>query len=566
MKRKNKFLFSVVCLTGLAGILAISGMSKFNSEFLVFASNGTQQWNHYSAVAPTFETSGSKEYWISCSDSNHPIQFTAPTGDVQITSMGAPSAEFVNSLDPSDVRYAPKLPKSISFEDGQIPSVLSVVQGEATITDSKSTLGTKSLAVSTVGSGLKIAFDRTWLNAIFDSNDAIYFDIVAETQASDLYYNSVANKYHVVRYADNKGVRTIWNTYTFSREFFQDLQSDNVVIRVDNSADNTIYIDNIRFGGTPNIISLENNYIDGVLAKSALDGSQILHVGCKDGTTWSGTAFELSNTRATEGTTSLHLASESDTILYVPYSFYQKAEGSGILYDLYVEQPSSGAIHIYPNDNLKPHAYINSDNYGRWTTLYIPYEHIETVGTAWAKIIGTRDSNSQGFDVYVDNIRIASETWSFEQERVLENNFLTLAPYGAGILHYNSTNLEVSDEKSYTGSYSLKLTTNANHDRNIGISDAMYQAIPEGGSVVMQVYTDTAFNASCWKHHSAGQWVEITIPKTSINPAASDHYLGTIYVPVTIYIDDLRIAGPTETVESANADILDSGADDVWYN
>ena len=82
----------------------------------------------------------------------------------------------------------------------------------------------------------------------------------------------------------------------------------------------------------------------------------------------------------------------------------------------------------------------------------------------------------------------------------------------------------------------------------------------------MQVYTDTAFNASCWHHWSAGQWVEITIPKADINSTVNDHYLGTIYVPITIYIDDLRIVGPTETVESANADILDLGADDVWYN
>ena len=85
MKRKNKFLFSVICLTGLAGVLAISGMSKFNSELLVFASNGTQEWNHYEAVAPTFDSNGSKEYWVSCSDPIHPIQFTAPTGDVEIT-------------------------------------------------------------------------------------------------------------------------------------------------------------------------------------------------------------------------------------------------------------------------------------------------------------------------------------------------------------------------------------------------------------------------------------------------------------------------------------------------
>lgn len=559
MKRKNKFLFSVICLTGLAGVLAISGMSKFNSELLVLASNGTQEWNHYSAVAPTFDSNGSKEYWISCSDPNHPIQFTAPTGDVEITNMGAPSAEFVNSLDSSDERYAPKLPKSVSFEDGQIPSVLSVVHGEATITDSKSTLGTKSLAVSTVGGLLRIAFDRNWLNAIFNSNDAIYFDLVAEKQANNFYYTSINGNYGVVRYADMRGAQTIWSTYTFTRAFFEDLTSDNVVIRVDDSPENTIYIDNIRFGGTPNIISLENQFTDGNLVKSAFDHSHTLHV------VTSGT-FELSDARATEGSTSLHLVSSKDANVYVPYSFYQKAQGLGILYDLYAE-PKDGAIHMYPNDNLKPHSWIdNNNNYGKWATCYIAYDDVAFVNDSWALILGTRDSNQYGLDFYIDNIRIASEAWSFEQEHVLENNFLTLAPRGAGILHHNSTNLEVSDEKSYTGSYSLKYTTNAAHDRNIGISEAMYQAIPEGGSVVMQVYTDNIFNASCWHHHNAGQWVEITIPKTSINSAASDHYFGTIYVPVTIYIDDLRIVGPTETVESANADILDLGADDVWYN
>ena len=562
MKRKNKLLLSVLCLTGLSGILAVTGMSKLNSEILLFASNGTQQWNHYSAVAPTFDSNGSKEYWVSCSDPSHPIQFTAPTGDVKITNMGAPSAEFVNSLDSSDARYAAKLPKSVSFEDGQIPSVLSVVQGEARVTDSKATLGTKSLAVSTVGSGtFRIAFDRNWLNAIFNSNDAIYFDLVAEKQASNFYYNSASDQWGVKRYAGEGsiGAQTIWNTYTFSRAFFEDLKSDNVVIRVDDSPENTIYIDNIRFGGTTNIVSLENNYISGVYVKSAFDASTSLHVNT------SGT-FELSNTRASEGTTSLHLVSASDANIYVPTSFYQKAQGSGILYDLYVE-PKDGAMHIYPTDSLKPAAYINSDNCGRWTTLYIPYEGVDVVNNTWARILGTR-SNANGFDIYVDNIRIASEAWSFEQEHVLENNLLTSSFNGAGILHYKDNNLEVSDEKSYTGSYSLKFTANVANTRNIGISHAMYLAIPEGGSIVMRAYTDTAFNGSVCHIFAdgLGKWVELTIPKTSINSSKNDHYLGTIYAPVTFYIDDIRIVGPAATAESANADILDLGADDVWYN
>ena len=96
----------------------------------------------------------------------------------------------------------------------------------------------------------------------------------------------------------------------------------------------------------------------------------------------------------------------------------------------------------------------------------------------------------------------------------------------------------------------------------------MYLAIPEGGSIVMRAYTDTAFNGSVCHIFAdgLGKWVELTIPKTSINSSQRDHYLGTIYAPVTFYIDDIRIVGPTETVESANADILDLGADDVWYN
>lgn len=65
------------------------------------------EWNHYSAVAATYASHGSKEFWACCT---HPGEFelTEPASG-NITDIGAFSGEYFDALTDADERYIPEL-------------------------------------------------------------------------------------------------------------------------------------------------------------------------------------------------------------------------------------------------------------------------------------------------------------------------------------------------------------------------------------------------------------------------------------------------------------------------
>lgn len=111
MKTKNKRVLRF-SLAG-AALIAVSAALVFVNKGQVFSltrgadHDANCNWNHYTEVAATYESHGSKEFWACCS---HPGQFvlTAPA-EGHITDMGAFSGEYFDNLASNDDRFIPQL-------------------------------------------------------------------------------------------------------------------------------------------------------------------------------------------------------------------------------------------------------------------------------------------------------------------------------------------------------------------------------------------------------------------------------------------------------------------------
>lgn len=566
----NKKSFVFVSALVLAAS-TVAGAALSHSTDLVLGSSGQQVWNHYSGVAASFSNNGIKEYWVSCTDPSHPVVFSAPTGaEVVINDQGTPSAEFINALPTNDARLLKQWQKSYSFEDGVVPGIFTETKGNTvSITSSTSTQGSKALQIELTGSHTSLSFNRTWLEGIFNFEGAneLYIDVKADAPAKDLYYNSLTNQWGVGRYEDSadasSGVRTHWKTITFTKANFADLKADNVVFRIDNStAGNKIYIDNIRYGSTSVISSFERNFVTGpdsgnnYFVKDARDVTNEALINVANAT------VEISDKYASHGAASLHVKSTEATQFnfYIPYSHYASLEGSGLLFDVFI--PSCDTMHVYPVDGIYPRNYFNEGNHGKWTTHFLPFSTIQTVGTNWVRFMGNRTNNS--FDFYIDNIRVATNYEVGFENTVSYNAF---SPF---INFDNRNSVSLSTAQVRTGATSVAVTTSEDWTMLFKLSNQLYDLIPADGGIKFYLWCDTAFNGNAidmsihyWGPTST--WKEYIIPKANLDTTADRHYVCTAGVTGTIYIDDVSIVSALPASETYNPNTLTLPVDDLWY-
>ena len=115
----NKKKTVILALAGLLSAGAFSGvmMNEMGGIANVFANDNADAvtWKHYAAVAPTFTSHGSKEFWANCSNLGvH--QFEAPAkgtieegGDFSLTT-------YFKELTAEDDRYVAKLTPKVTFD------------------------------------------------------------------------------------------------------------------------------------------------------------------------------------------------------------------------------------------------------------------------------------------------------------------------------------------------------------------------------------------------------------------------------------------------------------------
>lgn len=117
-KKFFKYGFFATLFVGGALAIAVCGSRIQNHTF---RASGTEhdascQWNHYSAVQPTYTEHGSKEFWACCTHPGH-FALEAPAQG-EITDVGAFSGEYFENLSSEDARYVPVFDKlSIDFND-----------------------------------------------------------------------------------------------------------------------------------------------------------------------------------------------------------------------------------------------------------------------------------------------------------------------------------------------------------------------------------------------------------------------------------------------------------------
>ncbi len=97
--------FGGILLNETVGVVDV--LANYNSDAVV--------WKHYAAVAPTFASHGSKEFWANCSSLGE-HQFEAPAngtieegGDFSLTA-------YFQELTPEDDRYVAKLTPKVTFD------------------------------------------------------------------------------------------------------------------------------------------------------------------------------------------------------------------------------------------------------------------------------------------------------------------------------------------------------------------------------------------------------------------------------------------------------------------
>lgn len=546
MKKKNILLISTLSLSALTafGVLAGAASTK------LLAANEEVTWNHYSAVAPTADTKGIKEYWVSCSSHEH--QFTAPTGDDVVVDKGAPSQEFIDALEKTDDRLVAAYQKAITFEDNVLPAIFTASSNSnISVTDEAASEGNYSLKVTATGNNAKVSVDRAYLDAIFasvDDPEVILFDAKVSVETASFYSSSKTRQWGVFPYEVNgsgvshqlrNNLRNQWKTFTFTKERLDDLNTDNAMFWFDESTGAaTLYIDNIRIGKNFDAASYVSYERNGIHKQDAANyaiqnntDSEWKLDGLVNGANLS--TVEITDARSSDGPSSLHVVSNSGSDLYVYASsdMYDaaKAQNTGILYDLYCA--SNDVMHIYGTDAVLPHPYINADNTGKWTTVFIPNSALEKVGS-YVRLFQTRN-NTFNFDMYFDNVRLANSTVGFENEKFLGD-------CNASIKSYVGHPTAISTDYAHTGGKSLKITT-ASSGRSIIISDALYNSLPEEG-IKFYVYSETIFSGELFNYYDAeefGKWKEVVVEKSQIKHDGTGYYLGVIWQAVTLYVDDI---------------------------
>ena len=228
---KKSIVFSATLLTVAAAAVAFATSQIGLARIVKSVDNIT--WNHYSAVAATLDSRGSKEYWVSCD--SHAHQFTEPVS-TNIVDMGAPSQQFIDSLPSNDDRLVEKTWQVISFEnDSDINLVSSLRNGfnvKEVVDTAGATDGSHALKLMWKDGTGDFMIAKNYLDKAFadPSVNAVKFDAKGSEALLEMKYvtnTTGASGDVAVRYESRTdagyGLTTEWKTFTWTRELYNNL-------------------------------------------------------------------------------------------------------------------------------------------------------------------------------------------------------------------------------------------------------------------------------------------------------------------------------------------------------
>ena len=502
MKKKKILLISTLGLSALTVFGVLIGTTSTKGFTKLLGAGEKVTWNHYSAVAPSFANKGIKEYWVSCSSHGH--QFTAPTGDdVDVVDKGAPSQEFINSLDTTDDRLLARIDDmAIDFEDDVYKYFISSSL-TTTVTTEQAFNGTHSLKIVNSGSDNTNAFliSEEYYNRLPD--EGIAFRLYADAAFNGQMPTGATQTYNGGHGIDNSNIKywtpvNTWKDYVIPKSSIS-TGDQHYIFKL--GAGQTVYVDDIRPA-----------YADSANAGFEDDRSLIKVLP------YSGNTNTVTNEKAYSGKYSLKIAyGKNNRTFLLSDEFYNALPDEGITFDVYSDGIfNGGAWHYF-------------DPAGQWKEVTVAKSAINAtagdhyVGTLWADAT-----------FYIDNVRPAN----FLDDKTstgFEEDYSTLL-----VATEERNTATIVSGLSYSGLRSLKVVVTAANNKTFTLTDKFYNSLPEGSSIKFYVYADTAFNGGVWHYFSPlGEWKEITVAKSAINATAGDHYVGTFWGTGTFYIDNV---------------------------
>ncbi len=116
MKINNKKTLLVLAAVALVGgTFTAVALTKENGFSVSAAEDENTIWKHYAAVAPTFTSHGSKEFWANCSEIGTHVFEEPKVGKIQEGDDFSKTPYF-NELTPTDDRYVAKLTPKVTFD------------------------------------------------------------------------------------------------------------------------------------------------------------------------------------------------------------------------------------------------------------------------------------------------------------------------------------------------------------------------------------------------------------------------------------------------------------------
>ena len=551
MKKKTNLLFVGVSLL----VVAAAAGTAFSTLKMsgVWGTDDTI-WNHYSAVAASLGVRGIKEYWVSCDDHSH--QFSAPVSE-HIVDKGAPSREFIDSLDVEDDRLI-EYKRYYDFSDGHLPSFISAGTNVSNVVVGH-TLDAENnmLEVSVTANDYGIHIGKEYLDVVFadPSVTALAFDAYSTEATSNFRHKTGGSN---VCYEKNEAQSTEtgyglvtggFKTFYFNRSMYNSWASGDYVIWGGGSvAPKTVYIDNIRVASRDASPLGLLDFDGGAFNTGANDyriASGAANFAANSGASESKPTFDYENKTSGTRSVTVNKSSSSWAAFTVNSAgdFYKNIPDEGFLIDIRATSAYNHSVGIrngQSSDNL-PWNGAPTFNANTWYTYHIQK---------------TRDVNSSGRFMqigasttgifYIDNLRYATgSTFGFEGscvQRSVDNCYVTVAgqefaPEDSSILRdqtqcYNMifnnnetmvTYAGLDSEHVTEGAQALKITFEHTGYNMMSFEPYLIEALDSVDTISIDVYSDgvTFASGSLFEDVTPGSWTTITFSKSQLTTSSA---------------------------------------------
>lgn len=579
MNNKKTKLFVIGSIS--LGVLAATAVVNFGGLRPLTLTNAADDsvWHHYSAVSATLDDNGIKEYWVNCTTHEH--VFEAPVSD-NIVDKGAPSADFINSLDVNDDRLVARYLRGFNFDDGNNPYISIYDRfGSLEVVDGEGIDGTKALKAScTVGGDSHLKISKEYLDLVFSDPRVASLQFSAKgSHASNnfrhksvdtQYVNGNTDIYSTYEVNSNAwGIQTEYKQFYLTREVYSQMNGNDWFIQYGVTGVTTfdLYLDEFQVSEKAyekyQIEGFENGYWD-----AANNGIRLPNI--KSGTCWQfrlsgggyvADSFKYDYNRKTEGNRSVSFKKQNGYLaIYFPRQMYTNMPEEGILFDIYMTYVDTDtrfgatSTNFSANDNLAIGVELKHE---QWTTIRIPKSRFGSDGRTIIL------NGSPAGTIYIDNVRYADKVVvSFEDSYAsVYGEYGYASPYKlnnsteAGwlrdkeraydfLVEWNrAESATIVEEKATHGSYSLKVTLKSNGGP-LAVNAQLANLMDDDSTLSIDFYTDecTWFNGNLNGKINRGVWNTLTFTKadlTAVDAGGTGRFFKADFKKGTFYVDNI---------------------------